>query len=76
MERASQTAEAYLNGNRNDARAAVLASERPDLMALDVLTDLLDACASTASAIEMDRSPWEMAQYVSDRWRNCLAGGL
>ena len=54
----------------------MLASERPDLMALDVLTDLLDACASTASAIEMDRSPWEMAQYVSDRWRNCLAGGL
>lgn len=65
--RASQIADTFLNGNRTDARNAVLADPRPDLMALDVLTDLLDR-------------NWEL-QYdsyndVVDSWRRCLAGGL
>ena len=67
MERASQIAEAYRNGNRNDARAAVLASERPDLMALDVLTELVD--------IEDPDGQDDYAD-IHDSWRRCLAGGL
>lgn len=67
--RASQIAETYINGNRSDARNAVLADPRPDLMALDVLTELLDAAVpKVGDTVNFDD--------VARRWRNCLAGGI
>lgn len=67
--RASQIAETYINGNRSDARNAVLADPRPDLMALDVLTELLDAAVpEVGDTVSFDD--------VARRWRNCLAGGI
>lgn len=67
--RASQIAETYINGNRSVARNAVLADGRPDLMALDVLTELLDAAVpEEGDSVSFDE--------VALRWRNCLAGGI
>ncbi len=66
--RASQIADTFLNGNRTDARNAVLADHRPDLMALDVLTDLLDN--------ELGGVDLSYVNDLIDKWRHCLAGGL
>lgn len=68
--RASQIAQTYIDGNRSTARNAVLAEPRPDLMALDVLTDLFDKMP------HVDLVMPEEKQYVLDRWRRCLAGGI
>lgn len=71
--RASHIAEMFLNGNLADARNAVLADPRPDLMALDVLVDLLDQAPEPDGRDD----DWdEPAQRTVDRWRRCLAGGL
>lgn len=67
--RASQIAQTYIDGNRSTARNAVLADGRPDLMALDVLTELLDDPALDFATVG------EVGALV-DRWRNCLAGGI
>lgn len=68
--RASQIAETYLNGNRSTARNAVLADPRPDLMALDVLTDLLDR------ELKGETADFSYADEITTKWRNCLAGGI
>lgn len=65
--RASHIAEMFLNGNRADARNAVLADPRPDLMTLDVLTELVD---------REDPAGQDDHADIIESWRRCLAGGL
>lgn len=65
--RASAIAETFLNGNLSTARRAVLTDPRPDLMALDVLTDLLD---------REDPDGQDDHADIIESWRRCLAGGL
>lgn len=71
--RASQIAQTYIDGNRSTARNAVLADGRPDLMALDVLTELLDRNDADGGDPDDRIGRWE---DVIGSWRNCLAGGI